>query len=487
MSAGGLPGRVTWGPAGYASDGARLSRGRGGHAPGPVTVAGLCEQFAAVCESAVDPLEIASALEFEGVGDHAARARYGYPDVFTLAGDMYARVPRRPAEPEAPPDPWKASGLRLAVHGLLYALPGICFPAAIGLLAGHGVEATLIVALLVAWSAGQGLAYLGYIRLGRTASVDQTRVLLRVALAAGLAVVALVMTVTALLVHSSPPVAYFGVGEGAYMLGSGVLMVLGRELWLMVSLAPGVLYSAWFLALGRPARLEHVAWATLAATPVLTLALAFIYTRRTGQADGRLFVPAEWLGALPAVGFGLVAAGLLIFPVAAGPHGHGGLNVAALIAAVPLSLSMGAAEWSLLSYRQRTRRLLRASDQIGRFAAGARLILLAAVLEYLVAAAALVAAGVMVAAATGLAEPRWAYLPQLGAYLTLGVAIFVALLVQALGSRVVPLVACAAALAFEITYRDIGVLAQIEAASALLAVVAGYAAVELGRPARHAY
>ncbi len=34
----------------------------------------LCEQFTAVCESAVDPLEISSALEFDGLSDQAAQA-----------------------------------------------------------------------------------------------------------------------------------------------------------------------------------------------------------------------------------------------------------------------------------------------------------------------------------------------------------------------------------------------------------------------------
>src|SRR5580658_9516541 len=134
-----------------------------GHHRVPRTVAALCEQVAAVCASAVDPLEIASALEFEGLGDQTAKRRYGYPDVFALAQDMYFRVKRQPAEPDVPADPWEDNGkLRPLLHGLLYALPGVCFPAAVGLLIGPGVEIALIVALLAAWSMGQGLAYLGY-------------------------------------------------------------------------------------------------------------------------------------------------------------------------------------------------------------------------------------------------------------------------------------------------------------------------------------
>ncbi len=466
----------------------RVTVAANGHQRVPRTVAALCEQFAAVCESAVDPLEIASALEFEGLGDQAAKRRYGYPDVFALAQDMYFRVQRQPAEPDAPTDPWAGnSKLRPALHGLLYALPGVCFPAAVGLLIGPGVEVALIVALLAAWSMGQGLAYLGYIRLGRTMDMDQTRRLLRVALVAGLAVVTAALAVTGHVVHAPLSALLFGAGEGVYMLGAGTLMVLGAEGWLMVALGPGVLYSAAFLALGRPPQLEHVAWATMASTPLLALALAFVFTQRSGPAKGKLFHRDEWLGTLPAVGFGLVAAGLLIFPVAAGPHGHGGINVGALLAALPLSLSMGAAEWSLLWYRRRTQRLMRATRDMRGFGLRARLILLCAVLQYVAAAAVLTAAAVVIADATGLVHFERAYLPQLAAYGALGAAMFLALTLQALGSRIFPLVACAAALAFEIVFRDLGVLGQIVACTWLLVVVGGFALVVLGRVVRHAY
>jgi hypothetical protein len=466
----------------------RLTATANGHQRVPRTVTALCDQFAEVCESAVDPLEIASALEFEGLGDQAAKRRYGYPDVFALAQDMYFRVQRRPAEPEGPSDPWvDNSRLRPALHALLYALPGVCFPAAIGLLVGHGVEIALIVALVAAWSMGQGLAYLGYTRLGRTMDTNETRRLLRVALACGLAVVAAALAVTGHVVHAPLPALLFGAGEGVYMLGAGTLMVLGAEGWLMVALGPGVLYSAGFLALGRPVQLQHIAWATMASAPLLALALAFIFTQQTGPATGKLFERDEWLGTLPAVGFGLLAAGLLIFPVAAGPDGHGGINVGALLAGVPLSLSMGVAEWSLLWYRRRTQRLMRSTRDLRGFGFRSRLILLCAVLQYVAAAAVLTAAAVAIAGKTGLVHPKLAYLPQIATYGVLGAGMFLALTLQALGSRIFPLVPCAIALAIEIVLRDHGVRAQIIACTELLVVVGVFAFVVLGKAVRHAY
>ncbi|HTW01199.1 MAG TPA: hypothetical protein VMF87_12945 [Streptosporangiaceae bacterium] len=472
----------------HVNDGGRLAVANGHRAHAPRTVAALCEQFAEVCESAVDPLEIASALELEGLGDQAAKVRYGYRDVFALAQDMYFRVPRKPAEPEPPPDPWgNSSGVRPALHSLLYALPGICFPAAVTLLIGGGVEVTLIVALLAAWSLGQGLAYLGYTRLGRTLDMKQTKRVLRVGLIIGLAAIALAMAGTGRVAHAPTSALLFGAGEGVYMLGAGVLLVLGSELWLILALAPGVLGSAAFLYLGRPPDLQHLVWIGLAATPVLALLIALIGTRGSRSADGGVFLREEWIGAIPAVGFGLVAAGLLIFPVAAGPDGRGGINVGALLAALPLSLSMGAAEACLLWYRRRTQRLMRTIKDIGAFGLRARLILLVALVTYLAAAVVLMAATVEVAGKTGLATLHPGYLPQLGAYLILAAAMFLALMLQAFGSRIFPLLAGAFALAFEIVFRDFGVLAQIVACSELLIVVGGYAAIVLARTVRHAY
>src|SRR5258708_29779423 len=108
------------------------------------------------------------------------------------------------------------------------------------------------------------------------------------------------------------------------MLGAGVLMVLGAERGLLAALAPGVLASAAFLALGRPPHLQHVVWAALAATPLLALALAAFFTRGTGSPAGRLFEPAEWLRAPPPNGFRLLSPRPLIFPGPARVRGRAG-------------------------------------------------------------------------------------------------------------------------------------------------------------------
>jgi hypothetical protein len=456
-----------------------------GYGADTLTVAALCERFGTVVESAVDPLEVASALEFDGFSDNSVWNGYGVKDVFTLARAMYRRVPRRPGHPAPAADPWQVNRLRPLLHGLLYALPAICFPAAAGLLGGPGVLPTLVVALLVAWGLSQGLACVGYLRRAGTADEGQVRRVLRAGLGAGLGLVALAMLAARLVLHAHPLVLFFGAGEGAYMLGACVLMVVGAETWLPLALLPGVAASGAFLYLGRPASLEHLTWAALAVTPVLACLIALACSRRHGPRTGRLLLAPELLAAVPAITFGVVAAGLLTFPVAAGPNGHGGLNTGALLAAVPLSLSMGAAEWSLLWYRRRTRRLLGLTSELDVFRQDARRSLLTALLQYMCGTAVLIAAGAAAAAATGLAHPTPADLPVMLAYLMLGSALFLALLLQTMRVRAIPLFVTSAALAAEVALRDKGMIVQVATPAVLLVVIGYFAATSLGAAVRH--
>jgi hypothetical protein len=60
----------------------------------------LMHRHRGLCERAVDPLEIAAGLEAAGVTDRTA-ARFRHRDVFSLAEELFARVPRVEGEPGA--------------------------------------------------------------------------------------------------------------------------------------------------------------------------------------------------------------------------------------------------------------------------------------------------------------------------------------------------------------------------------------------------
>ncbi|MET7319650.1 hypothetical protein [Streptomyces sp. NPDC005549] len=111
-------------------------------------VKGLLHRHRELCERAVDPLEIAAGLEAHGVTDRTA-ARFRHRDVFSLAEEMYARVPRdrdAPARPELAPAP-RPRGPRTA--GVVLALlPGVlCAATVAGLRLAEG-RPRLIVAVV---------------------------------------------------------------------------------------------------------------------------------------------------------------------------------------------------------------------------------------------------------------------------------------------------------------------------------------------------
>ncbi|MZE55083.1 hypothetical protein GTY86_28170, partial [Streptomyces sp. SID5770] len=82
-----------------------------------------------LCERAVDPLEVAAGLEAQGFTDRTA-ARYRHRDVFSLAEELYARVPRGREETGTaavavrtePVAPW---ALAVLAPGAVAALAGL--------------------------------------------------------------------------------------------------------------------------------------------------------------------------------------------------------------------------------------------------------------------------------------------------------------------------------------------------------------------------
>ena len=303
---------------------ARLREIIGSPSAPPLTVAALCEEYGEVCESAVDPLEIASALEFEGMSDQAVRERYGYPDVFALASEMYVQVPRQPAEPPPPEDPWHVGRFQPALHGLLYGLPAVCFPAAAVLLGGPGAHVILIVALLASWSASQSLASLGYQRLGRTGDRGQAKRLLRAGLLAGLVLVTGILAAAMLMLHARPPVALVRRRARAptcsapaccwcWAPSAGCCSSWCPACWAARCSWPWAVRGTWTTPPG-PRWPPPPRWPWCVALAGHAPAAA----RPGGRPAAPWSARKELLGALPAAAFGLLAAGLLAFPVVVG-------------------------------------------------------------------------------------------------------------------------------------------------------------------------
>jgi hypothetical protein len=139
-------------------------------------VLALLRRHRTLCQRAVDPLEIAAALEAEGITDRTA-ARFRHRDVFSLAEELYARAPR-PAEsdgsegPEGPEgdDAPRESGAPVprwvrVPRAVLPLLPGaLCAVALAAWAPGAGASRTTVAAacaLISAATAGLALCRLG--------------------------------------------------------------------------------------------------------------------------------------------------------------------------------------------------------------------------------------------------------------------------------------------------------------------------------------
>ncbi|AVV47257.1 hypothetical protein C6376_03410 [Streptomyces sp. P3] len=104
----------------------------------------LMHRHRELCERAVDPLEIAAGLEAHGVTDRTA-ARFRHRDVFSLAEEMYARVPRDGDTPLLTA-PTAAPRPRLD-WALLTLLPGVlCAATVTGVRLTHGRTSLLVAA-----------------------------------------------------------------------------------------------------------------------------------------------------------------------------------------------------------------------------------------------------------------------------------------------------------------------------------------------------
>ncbi|WP_436993286.1 hypothetical protein [Streptomyces sp. enrichment culture] len=134
----------------------------------PVKV--LLHRHRQLCERAVDPLEIAAGLEAHGVTDRTA-ARFRHRDVFSLADELYARVPRhedRAPAPAAPPPDAGAEDRRVRWQGAVGSsaalLPGaVC---ALVLAAHARASGPLLLAVTATGVAALAAALVAAVRNG---------------------------------------------------------------------------------------------------------------------------------------------------------------------------------------------------------------------------------------------------------------------------------------------------------------------------------
>lgn len=405
--------------------------------------ADLAGWMSPVCATAVDSYEVAAVLEAGGVTDVTARERYSARDVFDLADRLFRQTPRLP-QPNRPADgPWRATPVTHVLRGVLFGLPTLAYLTVADRITGPRPAALLVVSVLLSWAAGQGLAYLGYVRLGRADRNGAAAVLSGAALVVAVPAAAVVVALGFAL-GVPLAVTLVAAGQVAYVLAATVALVLGREWWLLAALVPGVGAGIGELVAGPAAGSSGLLAGAAGLSVVAAVAVA-------GWAlwGVRPQLPRrdELAGTLPTVAFGALVGALLIFIPAVraldpGPDPRAGVG-AALAVALPLSISMGAAEWLLFRYRSATHRAMDGSRTLRAFARLVSAALFRATAAYLAVLVTLFLAGIYLALLLTGELPRvW---PVVAAVL-IGPALFLALLLMSFDIRGPAVLACLAAL-----------------------------------------
>ncbi|MFI8191086.1 hypothetical protein ACIF8T_20090 [Streptomyces sp. NPDC085946] len=132
-------------------------------------VKALMHRHRELCERAVDPLDIAAGLEAHGVTDRTA-ARFRHRDVFSLAEEMYARVPR---DADVPPRPAPVPAARARADWvLLTLLPGALCAATVA--AVHLTDGRTRLTAVAVGILAVALALRAALRRGPLGTADRT-------------------------------------------------------------------------------------------------------------------------------------------------------------------------------------------------------------------------------------------------------------------------------------------------------------------------
>ncbi|MFG3344957.1 hypothetical protein ACGF1Z_07805 [Streptomyces sp. NPDC048018] len=424
----------------------------------------LADRLDALAAVAVHPDEIAAILESDGMTDDHIRLTYGRADSFALAEDLYARTERRHPEPEAPPaGPWHTGLPGCLLRGLLFALPGLAYVLGAPLPAGgpgrYGLPpgaVPLLAGAVTGWMWNQSLAHRAYSWLGLGDRPAAARALLTGAPAGALAGALVAFAAAG---PGEGPAALFAAGQALYLAAATVLLVLGRERALLVSLSP--------LAALLPAPLHDLPDALRVAPLLLSLAAGTVFAalalrpgigRRAGGRGGPPFARS-----LPYGLFGLGSGLLMLY--------------AGADAVIALSLSMGPAEWLLHRFRGASLTRLRLLTTAGEFRRAVTGMLARclggylALLSVLTVAAALLWPGAAVSAG------------RVGSLLLVGAVLWLGLLLQAFGAVSSAAAVCLPAAAAQAAAPAAGPVAAGVAAAVLCVLTC----VLLVRPTAHRF
>ena len=327
--------------------------------------------LARVCSSAVDPLEIAVALEVAGISHAVATDRYNRADVFGLARTLWSRLPLRPAlaQPATLPRPGDRRDL---ARGLLYVVPALMLLAETNAFDLQLARWVLPLAISWGWGLGQVAAFAGY-RLQGSDLPHQSSVMVRV-VGGATASTLLISILTAFFAGGGATAVAATTLLVTYMATSAILLVRAEEGWLALLLLPGALASAFVLAGSDGSVVSR------------TVAIVFIggsFLAVVGRAlrQAKLHVDASSKARFGARDV-LAGSGHLLHGVICGlavslvviqtGHPSPANNFGRMLLPVPLLAALGVMEWQLHTFRSHIANLTHSLESIEDFPGPAR-------------------------------------------------------------------------------------------------------------------
>jgi hypothetical protein len=305
-----------------------------------------------VCSAAVDPLEIAVALEVAGISHAVVNERYDRADVFSLAGTLWDRIPLRsvPAKQIVLP---RSGDRRDLARGLLYALPAVMLLALTSALELELARWVLPLAISWGWGLGQVTAFFGYRLQSDQHSRREGATVSRII--AGSAVsTCLLATTAALALGGSTSDVTAATGLVTYMVASAILLVRAEESMLALMLMPGLFASPIVLIAPSGSVLSHaVAIVLIGGSFVAVLIQALRDTTFRTRGGKPIFARNDLIVAsghlLHGVLCGLSISLVVIQTGNAAPENE----FARLLLPVPMLATLGVMEWQLHTFRAR--------------------------------------------------------------------------------------------------------------------------------------
>jgi hypothetical protein len=321
-----------------------------------------------VCTSAVDALEIAAILEAQGVTDETSHAYYNCDDVFDLAEQLWTRTPAVTEQLPDMVDTDRPGSLRDLLHGVLFALNGLCFSVGLQRAQDPRTIAVLVIALVLSWAVGQACSLLWFRLEARKGDQEGRTVLrrsLQIVLVGGLGGGYLCDRL-----GLPPTVTLMAVAQVYLVIAASALLLYRKELWFFLSLVPALAagVAAWLAP--ESVDTDRVLAVVMGSVIVIVAEAAWL-VRPVGPGRHRSsiqwadMVSAAQMGLYGVMGAVLLSHAAMSTLVTGMKHSTRGFDLSVL----PLVLTIGVAEWQLRSYRQLSRQVLGLTDDLIRFGA----------------------------------------------------------------------------------------------------------------------